>query len=791
MMRVMNVKIFALGGDGRAGATCGRASVSITTLALAMATAPVEASAASLAVAFVVSASATAMQDSSHDRTEDDRSARVVRIGRLGPRFVLDGFPDEAAWDGAARLPLVTYEPAYRQEPTERTEILVAHDDTHLYVAGRMYETDPTRIRGNSLQRDRWSGDDRVGILVDPFDDNETGLWFWTTPEGVRGDALVTGDGGSVNDDWNTHWEVAVQRTDRGWFAELRIPLSSLGFQESGGQVIMGMIAHRDLSSRNERHVFPDIAPESTWRRPSLALDVVLEGVESHRPLYVSPFVLAGTRREAVLASDDQSWEEHTRHPGEVGADLRYPISPNLTLDLTVNTDFAQVEVDDQQVNLTRFDLFFPEKRQFFLERAGTFSFATGGADRLFHSRRIGLDGGSPVRILSGVRLAGRVGDWDVGLLDLETEGVGELASTNHGVVRLRRRILNQYSTVGGMVTTRLGSDGSYNVAYGLDGRVRIAGDDYVGFEWAQTFDDSDRALEQAQVDEGRDTGALDGAFVRVRAWRAAQDGFTYTVAGRFAGPRYQPEMGFQSRRDFTEVGYAFAYAKIFGEGRVLRRVDPFQLFGNVVFRNVAGSVESAQVEYDTDITWKSGWSVWQDFELYYDDLAEALALPRSTFVPVGSYTYFGTEGGFDTPPGQLFRGGIDWGVQRFFDGLRRSVTVTPTWNVSPHLALSGQYSLDAVRFDDRGQGFDAHIARLRIETALDTRLSASALLQYSSVDDLAGANVRMRYNFREGTDLWMVYDEGLRLDLDRIDPRPPRSSRRALLIKYTHRWAR
>ncbi|HUF67346.1 MAG TPA: DUF5916 domain-containing protein [Longimicrobiales bacterium] len=473
---------------------------------------------------------------------------------------------------------------------------------------------------------------------------------------------------------------------------------------------------------------------------------------------------------------------------GEAGADVRYAVRPNLTVDLTVNTDFAQIEVDDQQVNLTRFGLFLPEKRQFFLERAGIFAFATGGSDRLFHSRRIGLDeAGQPVRILGGARLAGRIGEWDVGLLDLQTESTADLATINHGVARVRRRVLNDYSTAGAMLATRIGSDGAYNVTAGLDTQVRIAGDDYVGVQYARTFDDGDDAREAALVADGRSAGALDKSLIRLRAYRSVQEGFAYFVAGRFIGPLYSPAIGFLQRPDISDVSYSLSWSKLYGESGAIRRIDPFQLFGSVVVRNDDGSVESAMVEYDTDVTWKNGWSIWQDFELYHDDLREPVSFGGGTSVPAGEYTYFRTEGGVNMPSGQPFRGSFSWGVQRFYDGTLWNANVTPVWNVSPHLTLIGQYRLNVVRFPSRGEGFDSHLAQLRIQTALDVRLSLSAFLQYSSLADVAGANVRVRYAMAEGRDLWIVYDEGLRFDRDGLEPRPPLSTRRALLVKYTH----
>jgi len=713
----------------------------------------------------------------------------ATTLSRIGDGFVLDGTSDEAAWSAVRPFPTTTYEPVYRADPTERSEILVAHDDDFLYVAGRMYERDSSRIRAYSLYRDRSNNDDRLGVLIDSFDDNQSGLWFWTTPAGVRGDEQITNDGRSGNGNWNTHWDVAVVRSEDGWFAEMRIPFSSLGFQPSAEGVRMGITAERWLASRNERHVFPDIPPDFDWRRPSLAHDVVLAGeVLSARPVYITPYALTGRKREAVLDSGASSYRFVRDNPLELGGDLKYPVTPNLTIDLTANTDFAQVEVDDQQVNLSRYSLFFSEKRQFFQERSDIFSFGFGDADRLFHSRRIGLAGGEPIRILGGGRVAGRIGDWDVGVLDMQTEASGGVPTVNHGVLRARRTVLNEYSTAGGIFTSQIRGDGTYNLSYGLDTSIRWRGDHYVDVRWAQTFDDEDDAHRQALLATGWREGLFDRSMIRLRAWKEVEQGFQYGFSGRSIGPLLNPGMGFLSRGDVTEMSGEVAWSKIFGAGTALREIAPFQIEGEIAFRNGDRSVERASVQYNMDLGWKNDWGLWWDpIEMLYDGLDEPVDLPENSFVPAGQYTYFKTEGGVETPSGRVLRGGIDGGVQSFFDGMRYNVGAEMTWNASAHLSLSGSYGLSAVRFDSRDQEFASNIARLRIQSALDTRLSLNAFLQWASANDAFAANVRLRYNLSEGTDLWVVYDEGLQLDRDVMSPRPPLSTRRTLLIKYSH----
>ncbi|UCC71515.1 MAG: carbohydrate binding family 9 domain-containing protein [Gemmatimonadota bacterium] len=706
----------------------------------------------------------------------------VILLARIAGPVDLDGRSDEPAWQGIEPFPLTMYTPTFRDPVTEATEIRVAYDDRYVYVSGRFYDSDPSGIQVNSMYRDRLSDDDCFGILIDPFNSNDIGLWFYTTPAGIRGDVSIGGDGqGAWNGSWDTFWDVATEQTSEGWFAELRIPFSSLGFQAAGGRVEMGISAYRYIPRKNERQVFPAIPPEFDYLRPSLAQDAILEGVQADKPVYLTPYVLSGVGQTSTLNDAGSGYYLDSDVESEIGGDLRYNVTSNLTLDLTVNTDFAQVEADDYQVNLTRFHLYYPEKRRFFQERSGIFDFFTGGSTRLFYSRQIGLYQGEAVRIIGGARLVGRVGDWDVGVLDLQTQRSTYLPSENFGVARARRRVFNDYSNAGAMLTTRLGDDGSYNVAYGLDGTFRVVGDDYLAIRWAQTFDDDVIAQNGFRFAEA--------AAVRVYVNRARERGFSYFLSARRFGADYHPEMGFITRQNFSDFYYSFAYFH-WPEAGPFRRIDPFQLFGSVALRNPDGSVESAFIEHDVDFLWRAGSRLGLDLELYYEDLREDLLLPEDTYIPAGGYWFPRFEFDYSMPPGRQFRTFLGGGVQQFYDGWLADLWLVPVWYASPHLELSLQYSLDVVRFPDRDQGFDSHLVRLRIGTALNTKFSVNGFVQFSNVSDMAAANIRVRYNFREGNDLWIVYNEGYNLDRDRSDPALPITENRTILIKYTYTFA-
>ncbi|MEM9666670.1 MAG: DUF5916 domain-containing protein, partial [Bacteroidota bacterium] len=673
-------------------------------------------------------------------------------IPALTAPIVLDGVPDEAAWQAVEPLPLTVYQPVYGAAPTERTEIRIAHDETHLYVAGHLYDTDPANIRVNSLYRDRYSGDDGFAVVLDPFDDNENALWFITTPAGVRldwavaNDAVSSGRASAVNRDWNTFWDVATTITDQGWFAEMRIPFSSLGFQVVGDRVEMGLITYRFISRKAERHIYPSVSPDFSlgFAKPSQAHDVTMDGVTVQRPVYVAPYALGGTSRQVLVADDESHYTQEDDFSRELGLDVKYNLTANLTMDLTLNTDFAQVEADEQQVNLSRTSLFFPEKRQFFQERASVFEFFTGRRDRLFYSRRIGLEDGQPVRILGGARLVGRLGAWDVGLLNMQTARTSglDLPTENFGVLRLRKQVLNPYSYVGGITTTRVDGDGGYNLAYGFDASLRPVGDEYVTIRWAQTFD--------RNADGSGLSSDLKNGMVRVQWERRREQGLIYQGTAKWYGDDFNPELGFVTRENIVALTADVGYGWFPSAESPFRLVVP-RLAGVLVARNTDGSIETGRVTQRWSTQLKNSARLNASAGLSYEDLLEPLALPEDTEIPVGGYTFVRAEAQYQANRARRVRSNLGLSAGTFYDGWRADVSVGPTWNVSSLLEVSTEYALNVVRFPDRNQGFDAHIARLRIQGALNKQLSANTFVQVSSAGDLVSANLRVRYNLREG----------------------------------------
>lgn len=714
-------------------------------------------------------------------------------IQRIDAAIELDGVVDEAVWDEIEPLPMTMFAPSFGAPITERTEVRIFHDGEFLYVSGRMYDSDPSGIRSNTFYRDQYSGDDLLSIVIDSYNDHETGVWFSTNPAGTRADRSIANDavfsggpGSAMNWDWNAHWEVATARTEEGWFAEFRIPFSSLGFQVETGEVTMGFIVYRFIARKNERQLFPAINPRwggLAFAKPSQAHRVVLGGVRRTTPVYLTPYVLAGAGRMPELVEEpggEPAYRLSSEPTTEAGVDLRYAPAANLAFDVTLNTDFAQVEADDQQINLTRFPLFFPEKRQFFQERSSTFDFPTGqGRDRLFHSRRIGLEDGELARIYGGVRAVGRLGGLDFGALTMQTEVPGDESTQNLGVFRAIQQVLNPYSSVGAVVTSRLGGPGPDNVSYGLDASLRPFGDEWVDLRWAQSFDEA--------IDEG---STLEAGVLSARWERIQDEGFSYSAEAIRVGRDFNPGLGFQSRRDFHLLGGSGQFKRFRDADSPLRSLA-FQLRTQHFFRNREGTAASRSVSPEIQWEFKGGVEATVKSTSSFESIREPFAI-GDVEVPVGEYWFHEGEAQLQLSRSDLLRGTATVTAGSFYDGRRTSLSLEPSWTQSAYLELGGGYEVNRLEFPERDAATTTHLGRLRAQLALNTRVSLSALAQYSNVDDLGSLNARFRYHFREGTDLWVVYNEGWNVDRDPLErPALPGSAGRTLMVKYTHTFVR
>jgi hypothetical protein len=721
-----------------------------------------------------------------------------VLINRVYSPVVFDGNPDEEAWNNNTPLNLIMHSPVYGIQPTEETDVRLTYDDNFLYVGARIYYQDPATIRSVSYKRDFiGQGGDLFGIILDTYNDKENACLFLTSPDGLRFDGNVRRDAvvsrsNSVPYDisWNAFWDVRTNRDKSGWSVEIRIPFSSLRFQEVNGEVKMGLIIQRWIAAKNEMIIFPAIPPnwgQYSYFKPSQAKEVVLKGVKPIRPTYIAPYILAGHHSKWDINNTSTDYLRSDKRSLEAGLDVKYGISSNLIMDLTINTDFAQVEVDDQKINLSRFSLFFPEKRTFFLERASIFDFSLGGNNNLFYSRRIGLSKeGDPVRIYGGARITGRMGKWEIGVIDLQTAPLTKsssdgnieriVPSENFGVLRLRRRILNDNSYIGTMLTSRLGTDGSYNLAYGLDAILRVYGDEYINIVASQSNEDDIAIYSFTKPSR------------LLTEWERRSDkGIGYSFGYSYSGTDYNPGIGFERMHGYSYFKGDLKYGWIPDESSQLYRHSP-----EIRFRYWTYVEDGSLMTIENTAGWsfqtRNNWTGELRIGYLIENLKDTLFVRKDEVCVVpGRYEFVNFAGTLNTPVSKQFYISLGTETGQFYDGSRISINLAPVWNISKHLEIGSTYNFDHVNFMNRNQEMTNHIVGIKSLFMIDIKFSINAYIQYNTSNQGIVMNLRLRYNPKEGNDLYLVYNEDSNTDLLREVPVLPARNSRAVLLKYTY----
>ena len=707
----------------------------------------------------------------------------TIEALRIDTPIRVDGVLDEAAWDQAeVASGFTAREPEDDRPAAQQTEFSVVYTEDVLYFGIRAFDPEPEAIVARELQRDSDHGrnDDSLAIVLDTFHDQRNSVTFEVNPLGARTDSLVTDEGKDQNIEWNGVWRATARRTAEGWQAEVAIPFSTLRFDPAASA--WGLNVRRVVRRTNEESnwapIGREIGPRAVSRMyaahwVSLAGDLTgISGVKPGRRLDVKPFVLASAAETPNVPASG------TLDDIDGGIDLKWGLTKSLTLDLTYNTDFAQVEVDQQQVNLTRFSLFFPEKREFFLENAGIFEFgppSPGGGNqpplmKAFFSRRIGLDRGEEVPIDVGARLTGRAGAWNLGLLTVGTEALAmgnrpATAAAQHSVFRLKRD-LGERSSVGMIYTELDPRTGDGNRLYGVDV-------DYKPNRQSQFY-----LFGAASEDEGRsgDTGALGtGWAYTTRTVRANVD--LTEAQGDF-----NPGSGFLLRRDFRRYNPRVRWEPRVNRGVVRSLVVEAEL--DYFERESLGSVESRRL-----LLAPIGMRTTGDdrFRLAFVDEIEQLFEPfeirPGIVIPAGLYRFNSIFlRGFSNQGRRLaWRGNVN--VGEFFGGDRRSYMLSNFLRLSRHLLAEFQWNYNDIMLP---QGdFTATIYTVRLDAAFSPDLRLNTLAQYNEAAQLAGINVRFNWIYKPGANLFVVYNHNWAAPT--FSARE--TARRELIVKFNYLW--
>jgi hypothetical protein len=717
--------------------------------------------------------------------SRDGTGNATVRAIRLSAPLRVDGVLDESFYTDIPSISdFIQSLPVEGGEPTERTEAWIAFDDSDIYVSARVWDSAPeSEWVANEMRRDtnQLRQNDTFGVMFDTFYDRRNGVMFYTNPLGALAEFAITNEG-NPNTDWNPVWDVRTGRFDGGWTVEMRVPFKSLRYRP-GTEQVWGVQLRRAIRRHNEWNYLTLIPLAASGGGAGGAFRVsragTLVGIEAppaSRVVEVKPYGIAGLTTNMSVSPAIENDAD-----ADAGLDVKVGITENLTADFTYNTDFAQVEVDEQQVNLTRFSLFFPEKREFFLEGRGIFDFAPSGfgggggggfggggvVPTMFFSRRIGLLGGTPVPILGGGRVTGKVGAFDVGALNIQTRDLGSVGaqSTNFTVLRLRRDILAR-SSVGVIFENRsrsLVSTGD-NQAYGLDGSFSFFEDlNFVGY-LATTRTDGLTGSDDSYQANGSYNGDLWGAG----------------VGHLFVGEDFNPEIGFLRRSGFRQTQLSSRYSPRPASIDWIRQLR-FQAGIDYFENHPGGFVETREWSGSFEIELENSDRFNVDFTETYESLVDVFNITPGISIPVGRYTFRDVQVGYNFGLQRPYSGSLSVRRGSFYDGTRTSVGFQQARiEVLPQLSLEPSLSLNWVDLGALGD-FTQHVAATRVSYSFSPRLFLSGLVQYSSLAEAISANLRLRWEWAPGSEVFVVYTE--ERDTDVFD-RFSALSNRALVIK-------
>ena len=667
---------------------------------------------------------------------------------RVSSAPVIDGVLDESFWPG---IPEATgfrqREPMEGSAATEQTVIRIAYDDAMLYVAAELFDSEPSLIRATELRRDdTLDSDDRFGVILDTFHDHRNAFIFRVNPLGTQFDGTVRDERNRVRADWDEQWYAAARITETGWVVEMAIPFKILRFQGEEGEQEWGLNFERVIKRRNETAHWTGWSLDYEFTNVSQAGHLNgLAGITQAERIRVRPYLVSGVERLGAVASPTG-----TDGVLEVGIDdLKLALTSNLTADFTVNPDFAQTEVDQQRVNLTRFSLFFPEKRQFFIEggdamRAGINMLHFGPPPlELFYSRRIGLSGGTPQPILGGGKLTGKVAGFDIGVLSVRTDDVvGPLGSATitpgetFAVGRVRKEILGR-SYIGGVVTDREGAD-SYNRVAAADANLVVADHLQIGAMLARSFDSS---------------AGGDGWVKHAAAqWRDdfLQAGFTVLDISS----DFDPGIGFVIRRE-RMMGGSFSLRPRPASERIRQlEISPSLVY----FHDDQRELQTRRASVRLGGTLESGDAVRLDLRNRVDVLEGPFSISEGVTLAEGRYEWTSANLEVRTFNGRTVQATVSGEIGNFWSGTKRSFSLSASARPNANLSLQPSYRFNDVDLPEGS--FSTHLVGLRTNFSVTGSFLTSTLLQYNSSGSLAAFQVRLNYIFRQIDNIYLVYND-------------------------------
>ena len=673
----------------------------------------------------------------------------TMRATRTGLPILMDGVLDEAAWESAEPVTrFIQAMPDAGYPATEETVVRVLYDDRYLYVGALLLDSEPHRITANYLSQDFDTHEDDIfAVTLDPFLDRRNSFMFLINPLGAVKDGQTFDNSRTTNLAWEGVIQVETTIHDQGWTVELAIPFTTLRFDPAVEEQAWGINFLRRIRRRNEDSYWAPLDRRSRVHTMALAGTLTgLAGLPRSRNLTIKPFALADQTSGELIP------EGISGRDFDGGLDLKYGVTPRLTLDLTYRTDFSQVEVDQERVNLTRFSLFFPEKRDFFMENSGIFAFGDlsernyrmGASPRdftLFHSRRIGLHQGRPVPIVAGGRLTGRVGSFDVGLLNMQTEFTESRPAESFSVARARRTF-GGVLQIGGLIASRdgLGKDATgYNRSYGLDANLTLR-EKLLIHSYLAISDYPDR--------EGNNRAARVSAAFRDRLWDVS-------ALYREIGDGFNPGMGFVARKG---IRHSYGTMGIHPRPPIpwVNELNPFLELDYIT--DLESALETRKGTAGLGVAFLDGGNLNFTATDRLEVIDEAFPVGGQGEIPEGRYTFREGSVTYRSNAARSLSGEASLSGGGFYDGTRRSVTLGGSWRPSRHFAL--ELGAERNEIDLPGDSFTADVFGARVELAGSTRLFLSAFFQYNTASEDRVLNLRFNFIHSPLSDFFLVYSE-------------------------------
>ena len=714
--------------------------------------------------------------------TSPTEPVRSVVVTAVTSEILIDGSLDEAPWIQAPKIgDLVQRIPEVGAMPTEKTEVTLLYDKDNLYIGVMCYDSEPQRVLASEMARDAsLRADDRLEIVLDTFRDQSNAFYFSTNPAGALVDGLVFANG-ETNNDWDAIWIVRTEQTDEGWSAEFAIPFKTLSFP--AGETVWGFNISRTIQRKLEENRWTGARFQTQFFQISEAGEIMnLEGLTQGVGLDIRPFV-AGRWLHRTANGDDAV-------VGKPGLDLFYNITPSLKVSVTANTDFGETEVDARQINLTRFSIFFPEKRSFFLQDAGVFNFATTGIDPPggipdtraevfpFFSRKIGLLGGQEVPINYGAKLTGRVGRTEIGMLDVRTRDVSNVDAKNLFVGRIKQNFLEQ-SYVGAIVTGGNPASPLSSSTIGVD--MRLATSNFLGSDQNMVLNAFGLTSNNEGVSENNSSYGFGAQY--------PNDKFAAQILWREIQENFDPAIGFVQRSNVRMLRVAGSF-----NPRPKRSTGIQQMQHDVFYTRFTrldnGLVETSNL-YVTLVDWhlNSGDSLHSLFDanVTYERLFEPFEISPGVVLPAGEYRFTSWRIMFMSAQKRRIHGRVGFNFGNFWSGTATVIETALTYKLPPWFSISLNTNQT---FASLPQGdFIARIYSAQVNYAVSSFLSLSNLIQFDNRSGNLGLQSRVRWTIEPGNDVFFIFGQGWVQDLERGYDFRRQDSRLAMKFQYTFRF--